>query len=153
MKRFRAEGIGRTVLSSAERRAAGSKNGAQTAATVALDCNPAVDKLIDRQSIETDPEQRKQLVWEIEIGSGSRFGSNSSKNRRRALTGNQRCSVAIEQFCIRMAGCHDDRPAGRNPARLFNHPPAYQTQTIDWPSPCPLIAMCACESLSGHPTS
>jgi ABC-type transport system substrate-binding protein len=29
-------------------------------------CNPAVDKLIDRQSIEADREQRKQLVWEIE---------------------------------------------------------------------------------------
>ena len=29
-------------------------------------CNPAVDNLIDRQSIEADREQRKQLVWEIE---------------------------------------------------------------------------------------
>ena len=29
-------------------------------------CNPEVDKLIDRQSIEADPEKRKQLVWEIE---------------------------------------------------------------------------------------
>jgi peptide/nickel transport system substrate-binding protein len=29
-------------------------------------CNPEVDALIDRQSIEADPEQRKQLVWEIE---------------------------------------------------------------------------------------
>jgi len=29
-------------------------------------CNPDVDKLIDRQSIEADQEQRKQLVWEIE---------------------------------------------------------------------------------------
>jgi peptide/nickel transport system substrate-binding protein len=29
-------------------------------------CNPEVDKLIDRQSIEFDQEKRKQLVWEIE---------------------------------------------------------------------------------------
>jgi len=29
-------------------------------------CNPEVDALIDRQSIEADQEQRKQLVWEIE---------------------------------------------------------------------------------------
>jgi len=29
-------------------------------------CNPEVDKLIDRQSIEFDEEKRKQLVWEIE---------------------------------------------------------------------------------------
>ncbi len=29
-------------------------------------CNPEVDKLIDRQSAESDPEQRKKLVWEIE---------------------------------------------------------------------------------------
>ena len=29
-------------------------------------CNPEVDRLIDRQSIEADQEKRKQLVWEIE---------------------------------------------------------------------------------------
>jgi peptide/nickel transport system substrate-binding protein len=29
-------------------------------------CSPEVDKLIDRQSIEADPEKRKQLVWAIE---------------------------------------------------------------------------------------
>ena len=29
-------------------------------------CNPAVDALIDRQSIEADQERRKKLVWEIE---------------------------------------------------------------------------------------
>jgi peptide/nickel transport system substrate-binding protein len=29
-------------------------------------CNPEVDKLIDRQSIEPDQEKRKRLVWEIE---------------------------------------------------------------------------------------
>src|SRR5271156_6543743 len=29
-------------------------------------CNPEVDKLIDRQSIEADRERRKKLVWEIE---------------------------------------------------------------------------------------
>src|ERR1700751_5683441 len=29
-------------------------------------CNPVVDKLIDRQSVEADQERRKQLVWEIE---------------------------------------------------------------------------------------
>jgi peptide/nickel transport system substrate-binding protein len=29
-------------------------------------CNPEVDKLIDRQSMEADQEKRKQLVWEIE---------------------------------------------------------------------------------------
>jgi peptide/nickel transport system substrate-binding protein len=29
-------------------------------------CNPEVDKLIDRQSIEFDQENRKKLVWEIE---------------------------------------------------------------------------------------
>jgi peptide/nickel transport system substrate-binding protein len=29
-------------------------------------CNPQVDKLVDRQSMETDPAQRKKLVWEIE---------------------------------------------------------------------------------------
>jgi peptide/nickel transport system substrate-binding protein len=29
-------------------------------------CNPEVDKLVDRQSMESDPLRRKQLVWEIE---------------------------------------------------------------------------------------
>jgi peptide/nickel transport system substrate-binding protein len=29
-------------------------------------CSTEVDQLIDRQSIEADPEKRKQLVWEIE---------------------------------------------------------------------------------------
>jgi peptide/nickel transport system substrate-binding protein len=29
-------------------------------------CNPEVDKLIDRQSRETDPANRKKLVWEVE---------------------------------------------------------------------------------------
>ena len=29
-------------------------------------CNPEVDKLIEQQSIEGDPERRKQLVWAIE---------------------------------------------------------------------------------------
>jgi len=29
-------------------------------------CNPEVDKLIDRQSMEADQEKRKKLVWEIE---------------------------------------------------------------------------------------
>jgi ABC-type transport system substrate-binding protein len=29
-------------------------------------CNPKVDKLIDRQSVEADQERRKQLVLEIE---------------------------------------------------------------------------------------
>jgi peptide/nickel transport system substrate-binding protein len=29
-------------------------------------CNPQVDKLIDRQSIESDPEKRRPLVWQIE---------------------------------------------------------------------------------------
>ena len=29
-------------------------------------CNPEIDKLIDRQSIEFDEEKRKQLVWELE---------------------------------------------------------------------------------------
>ena len=29
-------------------------------------CNPEVDKLIDRQSAEGNPEKRKQLVWQIE---------------------------------------------------------------------------------------
>jgi peptide/nickel transport system substrate-binding protein len=29
-------------------------------------CNPEVDKLVDRQSIEVDPDKRKQLVWDIE---------------------------------------------------------------------------------------
>ena len=29
-------------------------------------CNRDVDKLVDRQSMEADPEKRKQLVWEIE---------------------------------------------------------------------------------------
>jgi peptide/nickel transport system substrate-binding protein len=29
-------------------------------------CNPEVDKLIDRQSMEPDVEKRKKLVWEIE---------------------------------------------------------------------------------------
>src|ERR1051326_2886817 len=28
--------------------------------------NPEVDKLIDQQSLETDPEKRKQIVWQIE---------------------------------------------------------------------------------------
>ena len=29
-------------------------------------CNPEIDKLIDRQSIEADQEKRKKMVWEIE---------------------------------------------------------------------------------------
>jgi peptide/nickel transport system substrate-binding protein len=29
-------------------------------------CNPAVDKLVDQQSMEADPGKRKNLVWEIE---------------------------------------------------------------------------------------
>ncbi len=29
-------------------------------------CNPEVDKLVDRQSMEPDVEKRKQLVWQIE---------------------------------------------------------------------------------------
>jgi peptide/nickel transport system substrate-binding protein len=29
-------------------------------------CNPEVDKLVDRQSMEPDAEKRKKLVWEIE---------------------------------------------------------------------------------------
>jgi peptide/nickel transport system substrate-binding protein len=29
-------------------------------------CNPEVDKLIDQQSVESDPQKRKKLVWEIE---------------------------------------------------------------------------------------
>jgi peptide/nickel transport system substrate-binding protein len=29
-------------------------------------CNPEVDKLIDQQSAESDPEKRRQLVWQIE---------------------------------------------------------------------------------------
>ncbi len=29
-------------------------------------CNPELDRLIDRQSMESDPEKRRQLVWQIE---------------------------------------------------------------------------------------
>ena len=29
-------------------------------------CNPEVDKMVDEQSIETDQEKRKKLVWEID---------------------------------------------------------------------------------------
>ena len=29
-------------------------------------CDPEVDKMIDRQSAEPDPEKRRKLVWEIE---------------------------------------------------------------------------------------
>ena len=29
-------------------------------------CSPEVDRLVDRQSMEADPEKRKKLVWEIE---------------------------------------------------------------------------------------
>ena len=29
-------------------------------------CNPDADKLVDRQSMESDVEKRRQLVWEIE---------------------------------------------------------------------------------------
>ena len=29
-------------------------------------CNPEVEALIDKQSAETDPEKRKQIVWDIE---------------------------------------------------------------------------------------
>ena len=29
-------------------------------------CNPAIDKLFDQQSMETDQEKRKQMVWDIE---------------------------------------------------------------------------------------
>ena len=29
-------------------------------------CNPELDKMVDRQSVEPDTNKRKQLVWEIE---------------------------------------------------------------------------------------
>jgi peptide/nickel transport system substrate-binding protein len=29
-------------------------------------CNPEVEELIDRQSVETDPRKRKAIVWDIE---------------------------------------------------------------------------------------
>ena len=29
-------------------------------------CNPELDKMVDRQSMETNQEKRKALVWEIE---------------------------------------------------------------------------------------
>jgi peptide/nickel transport system substrate-binding protein len=29
-------------------------------------CNPEADKLINQQSIETDAEKRRQIVWQIE---------------------------------------------------------------------------------------
>ena len=29
-------------------------------------CNPEVDKLIKKQSMEADPERRTQIVWDIE---------------------------------------------------------------------------------------
>src|SRR5579875_3445031 len=29
-------------------------------------CNPELDKLIDRQSMETDQQKRRQLVWQID---------------------------------------------------------------------------------------
>jgi len=29
-------------------------------------CNPEIDKLVDRQSIESDQSRRRQLVWDIE---------------------------------------------------------------------------------------
>ena len=29
-------------------------------------CSPETDKLVDRQSMEPDPEKRRKLVWEIE---------------------------------------------------------------------------------------
>jgi peptide/nickel transport system substrate-binding protein len=29
-------------------------------------CNPQLDKMVDRQSMETDQDKRKHLVWEIE---------------------------------------------------------------------------------------
>jgi peptide/nickel transport system substrate-binding protein len=29
-------------------------------------CNPEVDKLVDKQSVEPDPDKRKKLVWQIE---------------------------------------------------------------------------------------
>jgi peptide/nickel transport system substrate-binding protein len=29
-------------------------------------CNPEIDKLVNEQSAEADPEKRKQLVWNIE---------------------------------------------------------------------------------------
>jgi peptide/nickel transport system substrate-binding protein len=29
-------------------------------------CNPELDRLVDRQSMEADQQKRKQLVWEIE---------------------------------------------------------------------------------------
>jgi peptide/nickel transport system substrate-binding protein len=29
-------------------------------------CNPQLDELIDRQSVEPDREKRRQMVWEIE---------------------------------------------------------------------------------------
>jgi len=38
-------------------------------------CNPEVDRLIERQSMEADQEKRKKLVWEIErklAGDGAR---------------------------------------------------------------------------------
>jgi peptide/nickel transport system substrate-binding protein len=29
-------------------------------------CNPETDKLIDQQSLQSDPQKRRQLVWQIE---------------------------------------------------------------------------------------
>ena len=29
-------------------------------------CNPEIDEMVDRQSMEFDQEKRKELVWEIE---------------------------------------------------------------------------------------
>jgi len=28
-------------------------------------CNPEFDKLVDEQSMQADPEQRKQIVWQL----------------------------------------------------------------------------------------
>ena len=50
-------------------------------------CNPEVDKLIDQQSIETDQEKRKQLVWEIErkLAGGRRAADHLPYPRRDLL--------------------------------------------------------------------
>ena len=46
-------------------------------------CSPEVDKLINQQSVETDAEKRRQIVWQIERYLAEDGGGRSSSTRAR----------------------------------------------------------------------
>ena len=48
-------------------------------------CNPELQKLFDRQSVESDQEKRKALVWEIDTAAGGRCSPDHLSQPRRHL--------------------------------------------------------------------